>query len=103
MAFSPARRAPQVTRAINRAVNKARGPSGLPTSAFKVVQAWTGKHTASQRIRHHSKGRAGKGSKRTSKLWVKVTAMNPTEAGKLNRFTSRPTPDTIAALDPRAY
>lgn len=103
MAFSPSRRAPQLTRAITRAVNAARGPSGLPVAAFKVEQAWTGKHTASQRIRFHSKGRAGRASKRTSKVWVRVAAMSAAEAAKKNRFTAMPTPESIAALDPRAY
>lgn len=103
MAFNPTRRAPTVTRAITRAVNAARGPSGLPIAAFKVVQAWTGKHTSSPRIRYHSKGRAGRASKRTSKLWVKVRAMSPAEADKLNRFKLAPSAASIAALSPRAY
>jgi ribosomal protein L22 len=103
MAFNPSRRAPALTRAITRAVNAARGPTGLAIGAFKVLQAWTGKHTESPRIRYHSKGRAGRGTKRTSKLWVKVKAMTPVEATKLNRWTVAPSAATMAALDPRAY
>jgi ribosomal protein L22 len=104
MALSPSRRAPYVSRAINKAVNAARGPSGLPVSAFKIEQAWTGKHTASPRIRHHSKGRAGRAYKRTSKVWVKVRVMSEEESKKMNRFKgTQPTATSIAALDARAY
>jgi len=103
LALSPSRRAPAVARALNRAVNAARGPSGLPPAAFKVAAAWTGKHAASPRVRHHSKGRAGRASKRTSKVWVRVAAMAPAEAARLNRYTTANTPAGIARLDPRGY
>lgn len=103
LALSPSRRAPYVARALNRAVNAARGPSGLPPAAFKVAAAWTGKHTAMPRVRHHSKGRAGRASKRTSKVWVRVAAMAPAEAARLNRYTVANTPASIARLDPRGY
>jgi ribosomal protein L22 len=105
MAFSPSSRSEPATRAIKRAVNQASAFHGLNTSALLVEAAWTGKHLSAPRIRHHSKGRAGRAAKRTSQLSVRLREMTPDEASKKNKFTRvfERLAETRAALDPRAY
>lgn len=68
-----------------------------------VEAAWTGKHQSSPRVRHHGKGRTGRSHKRTSQVALRVREMSDPEREKLVRFKGRPTPESIALLDPRAY
>jgi ribosomal protein L22 len=103
MAFSPRQRSEAVRDALRRAVGSAETYHGLSAAKLMIEAAWTGKHQSSPRIRHHSKMRAGRAHKRTSQLTVRVREMTPEESDKLVRFKGRPTPDSIAKLDPRGY
>lgn len=69
-----------------------------------VEAAWTGKHLSSPRIRHHSKGRAGRSHKRTSMLSIRLREMTTEEAIKKNKFRKTlPTLESISSLSPRGY
>lgn len=69
-----------------------------------VDRAWTGKHMTSPRLRHHSKGRAGRSHWRTSTINVRVREMTPQEAIDKKRFASaQPSAERRAALDFRSY
>ncbi len=102
MAFSSSQRAQDVSKAVARACKQVELFHGLPRGGLMVEAAWTGKHTCSPRIRHHSKMRAGRAHKRTSQISLRVRQMTPEEAGRLNRFQG--TPGTAKeALSPRGY
>ncbi len=106
LAFSSSQRAQHVARAVARACKQVELFHGLPRGDLMVEAAWTGKHTSSPRIRHHSKMRAGRAHKRTSQVTLRVRAMSGAEAAAKNRF---PAPGGAsakaakAALSPRGY
>jgi ribosomal protein L22 len=106
LAFSSSQRAQHVARAVARACKQVELFHGLPRGDLMVEAAWTGKHTSSPRIRHHSKMRAGRAHKRTSQVTLRVRAMSPAEAAKRNRFPSAGAAEAAsarAALSPRGY
>ena len=102
LAFSSAQRAQDVSRAVARACKQVELFHGLPRGELMVEAAWTGKHTSSPRIRHHSKMRAGRAHKRTSQVSLRVRQMTATEAAALNRFPAAAAAPK-AALSPRGY
>jgi ribosomal protein L22 len=102
MAFSSSQRARDVSKAVARACKQVELFHGLPKNELMVEAAWTGKHTSSPRLRHHSKMRAGRAHKRTSQLSLRVRKMTAEEAGKLNRFQAGAKVPK-EALNPRGY
>lgn len=103
MAHSPHKRAAAVKKAITKAVKQAELFHGLSQDALLVESAWTGKHMSSVRIRHHSKGRAGRAAYRLSMVSVKLREMAESEAAKLNKFKTPVTAASMAKLSPRGY
>lgn len=103
MSYSKQSRARNVKVAVERALLNADFYHALRPEQMLVERAWTGKHLTSMRIRHHSKGRAGRSHWRTSMLTVRVREMEGDEPARLNKFTRLPAAATRTALDPRGY
>lgn len=109
MAFSPSRRARWLSQAITRACLNADTFHALPRDSLLVEEVLTGKHQTSGRIRHHSKGRAGRSHWRTARLLVRVRQMRADERETRDKFAVAPATNARAssgmraALDPRGY
>ena len=103
MAFAQPVRAASLKTAIQRAAWNADFYHNVPPAALMVDRAWTGKELCAPRIRHHSKGRAGRSHYRTARLTVRLRAMTPAEADALVKFPRLPSPETRAALHRRGY
>lgn len=67
-----------------------------------IEAAWTGKNMTVPRMRHHSKGRAGRSHYRTSMVSIRLREMDAKEEKRLNKFKAMAAARKLG-LDPRGY
>ena len=103
MAFSPARRARAVREAVTKATWNADFYHALPPEKLMVERAWTGNGLRAPRIVYHARGKSGRAHYRTTSLSVRLREMSPQEEEALVKFKTRPTAESRARLDARAY
>lgn len=102
LAYSPSIKKDDFKAAIRNAVRHANTYHQLGQDNLLIEQAWTGKHRATPRIRHHSKGRAGIAHKRTSMFSVLLREMTPEETKTMHTYRPRAL-QKKNGLDPHCY
>ena len=102
LAYSARKRGKVLRLAVERAVQNADQYHELAANELTVEKVWTGKHLTSPRVRHHSKGRAGRSHYRTSMVTVQLREAGEGAPGRAPKF-KLPTAASRARLNPRAY